>query len=329
MSRQNGLPRSLQSKSILGLIVARKPVNVVEAGQRFGKLVVVEAEHGKKAGYRAALCKCDCGNDHAVRITLLLQGESKSCGCNRGQHERKTPSRPPVKKQLAGHRFGRLLVRCDSGQRNYKRGILWDCICDCGTEKLVETSQLLSGITSSCGCFQRESAGERKFVDHTGKRFGMLTVVSLHSRGRHGASCYARWLCRCDCGLEAIVRSNSLTQGEIISCGCAAGLGPKKAFRDPAVRSKASSRAATRRALEVGADGSFTDEEIAELHKKQRGRCAWCNKLIPEFHKDHRQALSKDGTNWIWNIELLCQPCNNKKHAKDEIAWANENGKLC
>lgn len=309
--------------------MARKAKNVVEAGQRFGKLVVVDGSYGLKGRYRAAICKCDCGNQHVVRINLLLLGESKSCGCNRGQHERKKPSRPPVKRNLTGQRFGRLLVRGDSGQRNYKRGILWDCKCDCGTEKLIETSQLTCGITSSCGCLQRDLVAKRMFVDHTGKRFGMLSVISLHARGKSGATSYARWLCRCDCGREAIIRSNSLTQGEIISCGCAAGRGPKKAFRDAEVRSKASARAATRRALELGAEGYFTDDEIADLHRKQKGRCAWCNDLIPEFHKDHRQALSKDGANWIWNIELLCQDCNNRKHAKDPIQWANENGKLC
>ena len=34
------------------------------------------------------------------------------------------------------------------------------------------------------------------------------------------------------------------------------------------------------------------------------------------------------GTNDIGNIELLCGSCNQRKSAKDEITWANENGRL-
>lgn len=310
--------------------MARKPVNVVEAGQRFGKLVVVDGEYGKKSGYRAALCKCDCGNDHVVRVSLLLQGLSNSCGCNRGQHERKKPSRQPVRRELTGQRFGRLLVRGDSGKRNYKRGILWDCICDCGAEKLVETSQLTCGITSSCGCLQKELVGNRMFVDHTGKRFGKLVVSELVSRGKAGASCYARWRCKCDCGNETVVRSNSLTQGEIISCGCAGGMGPNRAFRDADVRAKKVVRQATRRARIIGAGGVFSEEDVQIKYKLQRGKCAWCKTSLKNgFVRDHMIALADGGDNSPQNIELLCQPCNNKKHAKDRIRWANENGKLC
>lgn len=51
-------------------------------------------------------------------------------------------------------------------------------------------------------------------------------------------------------------------------------------------------------------------------------------KLNGVFHRDHRTALVNGCTNDIGNIELLCGPCNQRKSAKDEIAWANENGRL-
>ena len=51
-------------------------------------------------------------------------------------------------------------------------------------------------------------------------------------------------------------------------------------------------------------------------------------KLNGVFHRDHRVALANGGTNDIGNIELLCGSCNQRKSAKDEIAWANENGRL-
>lgn len=63
---------------------------------------------------------------------------------------------------------------------------------------------------------------------------------------------------------------------------------------------------------------------------KQRHRCANCGdpfKMVG-MNMDHRVALARGGSNDILNIELLCPPCNNRKRDKDEIAWANENGRL-
>ena len=47
----------------------------------------------------------------------------------------------------------------------------------------------------------------------TGQRFGKLTVLRRASSGT--------WLCRCDCGREKEVVTNSLTRGLTRSCGCA------------------------------------------------------------------------------------------------------------
>jgi hypothetical protein len=56
----------------------------------------------------------------------------------------------------------------------------------------------------------------RKFRDLTGLRFGRLTVVSVHSwsAGKRW------WLCFCDCGTAKVVRSDGLTGGDNVSCGC-------------------------------------------------------------------------------------------------------------
>lgn len=50
----------------------------------------------------------------------------------------------------------------------------------------------------------------------TGQRFGRLTVVEYDHT--HNGSAY--WKCKCDCGNEKIISSNSLTQGNATSCGC-------------------------------------------------------------------------------------------------------------
>lgn len=51
----------------------------------------------------------------------------------------------------------------------------------------------------------------------TGSRFGRWTVLSLTSERRNRLCVY---LCRCDCGVERGVISQSLKQGTSKSCGC-------------------------------------------------------------------------------------------------------------
>ena len=118
-----------------------------------------------------------------------------------------------------------------------------------------------------------------------------------------------------------------LNGGRVVSCGCAIvdkpGLAPR------ALNNRRLASGHTRRARQRSAPGSFTAAQIDALYLAQRGRCACCgSKLNGVFHRDHRVALANGGTNDIGNIELLCASCNHRKSAKDEIAWANENGRL-
>lgn len=55
-------------------------------------------------------------------------------------------------------------------------------------------------------------------IDRTGQRFGCLLVIE-RAPDRPG-SAHAHWACECDCGRRVIVRSNGLTSGRTVSCGC-------------------------------------------------------------------------------------------------------------
>lgn len=51
-------------------------------GQRFGRLVALELKEIKN--HRAMwLCRCDCGNETIKYSKVLLNGDTKSCGCVR------------------------------------------------------------------------------------------------------------------------------------------------------------------------------------------------------------------------------------------------------
>ena len=65
-----------------------------------------------------------------------------------------------------------------------------------------------------------------KKLDLTGQRFGKLTVLApAENVGPRTA-----WLCRCDCGNEAVVTTVCLRDGRRTSCGCDAA--PGKMGRD-------------------------------------------------------------------------------------------------
>lgn len=86
---------------------------------------------------------------------------------------------------------------------------------------------------------------------------------------------------------------------------------------------------ARRRSRELEASGQFSPGDISALFELQIGRCASCAISIRNgYHVDHIVPISKGGSNDFYNIQLLCPECNLRKHAKDPIRWANENGRL-
>ena len=121
---------------------------------------------------------------------------------------------------LTGQRFGRFTVLKRS--HNNKDGrTMWLCRCDCGNERIVAGKSLRNGHTQSCGCLAKDINSERSFIDHTGKRFGKLTVISraedyVAPNGKH----HVCWLCKCDCGNKITVDVCQLTNGHTQSCGC-------------------------------------------------------------------------------------------------------------
>lgn len=113
------------------------------AGQRFGKLTVIERapNFGKNTAW---LCRCDCGEYRAVPAYRLKSGETTSCGCaNR------------IKQIAAGQRFGALTTLCVTTKPNSRKRY-WLCRCDCGNLKYVPEYCLQTDQTHSCGCKTRQ-----------------------------------------------------------------------------------------------------------------------------------------------------------------------------
>jgi hypothetical protein len=60
----------------------------------------------------------------------------------------------PKFKDLSGLTFGRWKVL----SRTANRGLdtMYECVCACGTKKIVSSSSLRSGMSNSCGCLHKE-----------------------------------------------------------------------------------------------------------------------------------------------------------------------------
>jgi hypothetical protein len=126
------------------------PSNKIDmVGRKYGRLTVVSLDaasgHG---GCLRWLCQCECGNTKVIDGVSIRAGNTRSCGCL----EKETNTM----RDLSGLTFGRLTVAALSKKRGGTSRSYWLCRCECGTVKAVIGCALLSGSTTSCGCYYRE-----------------------------------------------------------------------------------------------------------------------------------------------------------------------------
>lgn len=110
---------------------------------------------------------------------------------------------------ITGQKFNKLTAVKRAGKDKTGRA-LWLCRCDCGNLITATITDLRAGRKKSCGCLRKER------YNIVGQRFGKLTVINKETSGTH-----AKFLCRCDCGRDIVVRGDSLRSGKTVSCGCA------------------------------------------------------------------------------------------------------------
>lgn len=118
-----------------------------------------------------------------------------------------------IRKDLTGHRYGKLTVLKLSEQR--LRGIpSWDCVCDCGTLKTSCAMDLRAGQVTSCGCAQHKGTPK----DITGNVYSELTALS--STGVRSNNGDYLWNCVCSCGTPCTYPVGQLNSGSANNCGC-------------------------------------------------------------------------------------------------------------
>lgn len=94
-------------------------------------------------------------------------------------------------------------------------------------------------------------------------------------------------------------------------------------------KARANARRAKVKRRNINVQGSHTAEDISEIFKAQKGKCAYCRIYMgKKYTVDHIIAIAKGGTNDRRNIQLACMPCNREKWARDPLFHARMLGML-
>lgn len=85
-----------------------------------------------------------------------------------------------------GKRYGRLLVKSYAGKNNKGKHI-WNCICDCGKEKIVVGDNLSSGRSKSCGCLKKEFLARKgnQYGYYENRELAILRIQYSHIKRRN------------------------------------------------------------------------------------------------------------------------------------------------
>lgn len=118
--------------------------------------------------------------------------------------------------------FGYLTVISETKKR-VQRKIVWKCLCVCGNECEVLSTNLLSGRTVSCGCKQYEIIAQhyREKCPKKGDIINGTKVLDIDYRpdNRGFNECYVLGECKF-CGSPFWTKKTSLSKGNTKSCGC-------------------------------------------------------------------------------------------------------------
>lgn len=144
-----------QSCGCLRRKLAQEKYRIDHTGERFGSLVIKEMLYGYYNEKTYCKCECDCGKEHICYLQNLLNGHTTSCGCQTANK-----CWDGRRRNLVGIRFGNLVVKeMLYGYKN--KQTYCKCYCDCGNETIAHAGNIQNGRTSSCGCLEGKSIGER------------------------------------------------------------------------------------------------------------------------------------------------------------------------
>ena len=192
-------------------------------GQTINELFVIGASEQRKGRCPAWDCKCSCGKICLFTTYELRSGRAKSCGHLRGQSRTLN---------LTGKKFFDLTVLYKVPNKRVRPGkygkTYWHCLCTCGEECDVQTSDLTMGKRKDCGHSHDEYMHQIRTKDIVGNVYSYLEVTemlpSVKINNKWRAMCRAKCLL---CGNVIDIQKNYLISGDTKSCGCLKSVGER------------------------------------------------------------------------------------------------------
>jgi len=169
------------------------------------------------------------------------------------------------------------------------------------------------------------------FIDLTGQRFGRWTVLKRVKGKRANAA----WLCRCDCGTESSVYSDSLRSGKSKSCGCLRDEETSKRQRLPDGEAAFNSivEQYRRQAAVRGYEWHLTRSDVRRLTKQT---CSYCgcppsqvrrrSSLRGDYVYNGIDRVDSDAGYTLENCVSCCGTCNRAKRnmsAEEFLSWVS------
>lgn len=118
------------------------------SGQHISNWQVIKLDSVGYSGSQRWLCRCVCGTEQVLQHRDLKGRRIRHCGCK--------VINPYVPK--VGEKFAMLTVLGLNDTLSLPTGRkVYDCLCECGNQTILERSVLVNEVTKSCGCLQQIS----------------------------------------------------------------------------------------------------------------------------------------------------------------------------
>jgi hypothetical protein len=169
------------------------------ANKKFGKLQIKIPQDITVGSHKKVSWVCDCGKEKLIQTSVVLSGQSISCGrCNIISSN-----------EISSKKFGKLRIKTPQDiLPGSNKKVEW--ICDCEREKLISIYSVIYGYTTSCGRCNIISSNEIP-----SKKFGKLRIKKPQDI-KPGSNKKIWWVC--DCGKEKLISIHSVLSNITTSC---------------------------------------------------------------------------------------------------------------